>query len=396
MQWASGSTVEPIQVAESIASQSQGCSFPYVAVPIVCLVSHLQTQIRADEPSPVWSRRARQRCSARCTDDACRLACRTSWSWIGGLSLGVTASWMELTSLHPGPAPPTSLPSFVLPSLSMSPWLVLQVRDLATAGNSSHHTVSLICAIVGGTSAGVVIVIVAFLTWKRRWCFQRTRRAPQREHPHRGVLVKKDKRLSTHATEKLASSTSSSRTSSNAIASEKAQLAGVLPIAVAPPPPKMDNVRATVMAVKQTPPIVRPTSVHLRPPKPRTVACAEVRSPLADHLNNGLSYKSSTITCSSVYSTQSGEERQVRVPPSVILAALGPNMDRLSSVVEHTLAPPGGSVEPISSFKPPGEVGQEPNRLSHISAGSLPLNVQAVDHASSVGLAYGGEEEQES
>ena len=212
----------------------------------------------------------------------------------------------------------------------------------------------------------------------------------------RGVLVKKDKRLSTHAPEKLASSTSSSRTSSNAIASEKAQLAGVLPIAVAPPPPKMDNVRATVMAVKQTPPIVRPTSVHLRPPKPRTVACAEVRSPLADHLNNGLSYKSSTITCSSVYSTQSGEERQVRVPPSVILAALGPNMDRLSSVVEHALAPPGGSVEPISSFKPPGEVGQEPNRLSHISAGSLPLNVQAVDHASSVGLAYGGEEEQES
>jgi len=210
----------------------------------------------------------------------------------------------------------------------------------------------------------------------------------------RGVLVKREKIFSTHASEKQPSSTSSSRTNSNAIATEKAQLAGVLPIADAAPPPKRHNVHSTVIPVKQTPSIVRPTSIHLRPPKPRSMASAEVRSPLADHLNNGLSYKSSTITCSSVYSTQSGEERQVRVPPSVILAALGPNIDRLSSVDEHALAPPGAGVEPIRRFRASAEVAQEPNRLSHISAGSLPLNVQAVDHASSVGLAYGGEEEQ--
>lgn len=93
-----------------------------------------------------------------------------------------------------------------------------------------------------------------------------------------------------------------------------------------------------------------------------------------------------------MYSTQSGEERQVRVPPAVILAALGPNIDRLSSVNER---PPGASVEPMPSFKTSGELGQESNRLSHISAGSMQLNVQVVDHTSPlpIGLAYGGEEQ---
>ncbi|KAH7921483.1 hypothetical protein BV22DRAFT_728126 [Leucogyrophana mollusca] len=40
-----------------------------------------------------------------------------------------------------------------------------------------------------------------------------------------------------------------------------------------------------------------------------------------------LSYKSSTIGSASVYSTQSGEEHQIRVPTNVVLAALGHTFD---------------------------------------------------------------------
>lgn len=45
------------------------------------------------------------------------------------------------------------------PSLSMS---ILQARDAA-----HNNTLSLVCAIVGGTSAGVIIAVVAILGWRR-------------------------------------------------------------------------------------------------------------------------------------------------------------------------------------------------------------------------------------
>ncbi|KAL4064334.1 hypothetical protein V8B97DRAFT_2093078 [Scleroderma yunnanense] len=292
-----------------------------------------------------------------------------------------------LSSMVPSPSIPTS-----------PPWFTLQMRDLSATSNPAHSSLTTICAIVGGTSLGVVIVVIGLISWKRRCWTQRARHARQGEHPHRSVLVKREKKSSITSPEKLASSTSSSRTSSNAVTSEKAQLAGVLPPANAVPHDKVETVRSAT-TIKQTPSFVKPTAIHLRPPKLRSSAGGDIRPPLTDHLNRGLSYKASTITSSSVYSTQSGEERQVRVPPSVILAALGPS---LGPVNEHGLTvphqrTPDGSVRPPTSFKAPDEAGLalESNRLSHISAGSLQLNTQVVDHASPepIGLAYGGEEQ---
>ncbi|KAI6038956.1 hypothetical protein EDC04DRAFT_1813206 [Pisolithus marmoratus] len=126
----------------------------------------------------------------------------------------------------------------------------------------------------------------------------------------------------------------------------------------------------------------------------------ESRAPSAFHPHRGLSYKASTITSSSVYSTQSGEEHQVRVPPSVVVAALGPYLDQGFSADDQGLALLPRAARRTSQLvaisKTPDEAGAslQMNRLSHLSAESLSLNMQLVDPALMtlpIGLAYGGE-----
>lgn len=73
-----------------------------------------------------------------------------------------------------------------------------------------------------------------------------------------------------------------------------------------------------------------------------------------------LAHKNSNASSLSAYSTQSGEERQMRVPPSLIMAALGrPD-------------PPRAMMYSAPSRLSAAD-SDEPNRLSHISEGSAYL-----------------------
>jgi hypothetical protein len=115
-------------------------------------------------------------------------------------------------------------------------------------------------------------------------------------------------------------------------------------------------------------------------------------------VSNALSYKSSNLSTSSEYSTQSGEEQQVRVPAAVIVAALGhtfgtrrlptlnPNSEPYTIGEEAEFAIPRPRLrDPAHS----GDVGHL-HRVSNISAGSLSL--QGSQSIASIGVAYGGEE----
>ena len=72
-----------------------------------------------------------------------------------------------------------------------------------------------------------------------------------------------------------------------------------------------------------------------------------------------LNHKSSTASTESMYSTQSGEERQIRVPPSLIMAALHHPDPSQPLIPEYTPAQRLSVAE-----------NEEPNRLSHVSANS--------------------------
>lgn len=114
--------------------------------------------------------------------------------------------------------------------------------------------------------------------------------------------------------------------------------------------------------------------------------------------SNRLSHKSS-ISTASMYSTQTYEEQQVRVPAAVITAALGGtrhlsrlghSSDPYTIGEEQTELP----VVPSSSLRPSAHVDAniaQLHRVSNISAGSLCLQ-QEIQTADSIGVAYGGEE----
>jgi len=72
-----------------------------------------------------------------------------------------------------------------------------------------------------------------------------------------------------------------------------------------------------------------------------------------------LSHKSSNASSVSMYSTQSGEERQIRAPPSLIMAALNHPDPSQPLIPEYTPAQRLSTTE-----------SEEPNRLSHVSATS--------------------------
>ena len=92
-----------------------------------------------------------------------------------------------------------------------------------------------------------------------------------------------------------------------------------------------------------------------------------------------LAHKSSTVSTASMYSTQSGEEHQMRVPPSLIMAALGRLDPRrpLSATYRR------------SGRHSAATTNEDLNRLSQVSAGSayLQLPNNASDVALHVGLA---------
>lgn len=254
---------------------------------------------------------------------------------------------------------------------------------LATSSSLSDTVLTPTSAAICGTSAGLFVAVVALLSWKWR-CWDRG--APREQPRHRRVLARRMKPPSSEVEVASASSV----TSRNAFTANACQ-----PIVADMATANRDRMSDTAMGVHPTSSIApRPTSLQIVPPRPvRSAARMESRFPPVVHLHRGLSYKASTITSSSVYSTQSGEEHQVRVPQSVVVAALGPHMDQ-GLALPHR--PTCGASPPAAISKMPNEarVSLQMNRLSHLSAESLSLNMQLVDPALMtlpIGLAYGGE-----
>ena len=91
-----------------------------------------------------------------------------------------------------------------------------------------------------------------------------------------------------------------------------------------------------------------------------------------------LAHKVSTTSSASVYSTQSGEERQTVVPPSLIMAAFTPPSASRPLVDRR-------SVSRAPSAYHGTVTEEEQNRLSHISAGSAHLQEGSDDSDSSPG-----------
>lgn len=77
-----------------------------------------------------------------------------------------------------------------------------------------------------------------------------------------------------------------------------------------------------------------------------------------------LNHKSSNASSISMYSTQSGEERQMRVPPSLIMAALSPPDPSRPIIAEYT---------PVTRLS--AAEYDERNRLSSVSSSSQPDGV---------------------
>lgn len=254
----------------------------------------------------------------------------------------------------------------------------------ATSSSLSTTVLTPASTAVCGTSAGLFVAVVALLSWKWR-CWDQG--APREQPRHRRVLTKKAKPPSSEA--EMASASSATTNTCRPIVTDAATT------------DKDQSVDAATVIHPTLPVASRPTSLQILPPRPlRSATRMESRFPPAVHLHRGLSYKASTITSSSVYSTQSGEEHQVQVPPSVIVAALGPHLEQGLSADYQGLAltrrPTYGSSQLAAISKTPNEAGLSPqmNRLSHLSAESLYLNMQLVDPALMtvpIGLAYGGE-----
>lgn len=261
---------------------------------------------------------------------------------------------------------------------------------LATSSSLSDTVLTPTSAAICGTSAGLFVAVVALLSWKWR-CWEQG--APRELSRHRRVLARRMKLPSSE----VEAASASSVTSRNAFAANTCQ-----PIVADTVTPNRAQISDTAIGIHPTSSITpRPTSLQIVPPRPiRSAARMEARFPPIVHLHRGLSYKASTITSSSVYSTQSGEEHQVRVPQSVVVAALGPHIDQGFSADGQALAfphRPTCGASPLATFsKMPDEarVSLQLNRLSHLSAESLSLNMQLVDPALMtlpIGLAYGGE-----
>ncbi|KAI6103053.1 hypothetical protein EDD16DRAFT_1715754 [Pisolithus croceorrhizus] len=263
---------------------------------------------------------------------------------------------------------------------------------LATSGNLSNTVLTPTSAAICGTSAGLFVAVVALVSWKWR-CWDQG--APREQPRHRRVLARRAKPPSSDAEVASASSV----TSRNAFTTNTCQ-----PIVTDMTTADRDRTSDTAMAIHPTLSIApRPTSLQIVPPRPvRSAARMESRFPPVVHLPRGLSYKASTITTSSVYSTQSGEEHQVRVPQSVVVAALGPHMDQGFSAdgqgqglaLPHRTTCGGSQLAAISKMPNEARLSLQMNRLSHLSAESLSLNMQLVDPALMtlpIGLAYGGE-----
>ncbi|KAG1845561.1 hypothetical protein F4604DRAFT_1936897 [Suillus subluteus] len=266
----------------------------------------------------------------------------------------------------------------------------------ATATTSTEHAVPIsIPAAVGGTAAGIALAVAVVVGW--RWWSSIVRQANKKcRSPRQNVLRRHDRATPNKPNEEGCGPSSStdgtgcsygkksfSDSSPNTIGTTSSHTTPVQPsssMAALLPAPPIKPPRNPARALR------RPSG-QLKESLARGSRSSFARS------SNRLSYKS-TISTASMYSTQTDEEQQLRVPAAVITAALGGprHLSRFGHSSEpYTIGEEQTElVVPSSSLRDSAHITQL-HRVSNISAGSLCLQ-QGELTADSIGVAYGGEE----
>ncbi|KAH7906063.1 hypothetical protein BJ138DRAFT_1163523 [Hygrophoropsis aurantiaca] len=265
-------------------------------------------------------------------------------------------------------------------------------------------------AIVGGTCAGIIIALAIGLGWKW-WAGSANNNSQKNSGKRRRTLVKKRNHVFsdgglTHPSRSPDSSMAHTfveekadpKLPSKSIPlSEKSAASSVVSFHTAEEAKHIQDRSPPAM-----PPEVadRPPSVERRISLARSDSNGGTRSSVV-RSQKELSYKPSTIGSASVYSTQSGEEHQIRAPTSVVLAALGHTFDtkRLSTFDQKSESLPsngetqGPSAYPRARMKHAAQSDMGINqlhRISQISAGSILLQPEDI-LGTPIGFAYGGE-----
>ncbi|KAG2352631.1 hypothetical protein BDR07DRAFT_1436780 [Suillus spraguei] len=277
--------------------------------------------------------------------------------------------------------------------------IICQVTNTSTAvptKSAEHATTISIPAVVGGTAAGIALAVAMVVGW--RW-WKLIVRQPSKKCRSRRVSSMRHADQATQIIPNEGGFDPSSSLDGTGCSHGKKSFADSSPNTIGTTSSHTTPVQhslgmATLLPV---PPITPPRNPArtLRHPSAQFKESLTRRS--RSSLARRLSYKS-TISTASIYSTQTTEEHQPRVPAAVITAALGG---------ARYLLRPGHSSEPYtigaertelavprSRLGDPAHIDAnmiQLHRVSNISAGSLCLQ-QGSQTTDSIGVAYGGEE----
>ncbi|PSR75129.1 hypothetical protein PHLCEN_2v9314 [Hermanssonia centrifuga] len=284
-----------------------------------------------------------------------------------------------------------------------------------SSGNNRSSTIP-IAAIAGGAAAGVFLAVVAVLFW--HWWGRSIKRKEDRERNDAFDFLQLRENTRRNASNLVAHHYSSYRPSFSMHKHERK--VAFVPSSNGPMEERSSEKEKQGTLHNRTNCLVR-TSTHIstsattasaNAPETRRVVRSSVPSPLSQRGSPpeemrlprplareravpsdpaatnrrstimsleapSLVHKSSNVSSASIYSTQSGEERQVRAPPSLIMAAFGRLDPR---------RPLSANYRPGSGLRHSVNMYDDYNRLSQISAGSAYL--QRSDDYSDVPVGY--------
>ncbi|KAG0705243.1 hypothetical protein DFH29DRAFT_997032 [Suillus ampliporus] len=277
------------------------------------------------------------------------------------------------------------------PSINGGVTITTNSSTVPPTTSAEHAAVVSIPAVVGGTAAGIALAVVAVVGWK--WFVRR---------PNKECHSRKQSTTPEKLNEEGCGPSSS--WDGTGCSDGKTSPANSAPNIICTPSHTTPVQHSLIMAAPLPGPPIKPPrnpARALRRPSDQLKESAARGSRTSFmRVSNRLSYKS-TISTASIYSTQSEEEQQVRVPAAIITAALGHtigtrHLSRLGHSSEQytigeeqaELAVPSSRLR--HSAHSDANVAQ-PHRVSNISAGSLCLQ-QGAQSTDSIGVAYGGEE----
>lgn len=272
----------------------------------------------------------------------------------------------------------------------------------ATPTTSTDHAAAIsIPAIVGGTAAGIALAVAVVVGWKwwslivrqpnkkcrsRRVCMRHDRATPNKPNEEGcGPSSNSDGTIGCSDRKKTLADSSPNTigTTSSHTTPVQHSLSMAAPLPAPPIKPPRNPARA-----------LRRPSGQFKESFTRGSRTSPARA------SNRLSYKS-TISTASMYSTQTDEEQQLRVPAAVITAALGGTRHlsrHCHSSGPYTIGEEQTElVVPSSSLRDSAYIDAnitQLHRVSNISDGSLCLQ-QGAQTTDSIGVAYGGEESDE-